>query len=566
MGSAQSRQVDPEQPGWRSHPHRTRAGRKVADLGELALLIKEFVGLAQLAQRNLAPDLAVQGHQGGAAGRPHGAVGRHQRCPASEDSALELVAPRVNAQHLGVDRVAHPHRVGVDQHVPCLASGSFPSGQATQPARDPDGCHHPAAGRVDPPAPVTHTPLGPTPTAVGSPGSRTLTTTRLRAGSTRTSHPAGWRVLTPLQQHTPHTPPAVTAGDATGSAIASVATTRLLCGSTRSSRSPDSDTHSAPPPTAIPTTKQPPRTGGRPTVAATRPVWASTRAIAQPCAAQTTSPSAVTAVTSPSRTRAVTGDSVLEGDRGTVGELAVATGGGREERRLPPDWRPTTTRTPSTTTTTAMVRASVLLEGRILFPFREEHSGSFSQRARDCKGARPRRFRFRSRSADGLGQSRSLPAATNRHRRFANNVPVPLRSPMARAARAVPQGVGRRGRLRPRDPPRPSRCDPQAGPARQRLPAPLPASPRHRSTSPRVTPPQPMPTGSATTARGCAAYDPPLALQRPAADDVPVAVRRHRRLRPGPCPAGHALRGPGRDRPGPPLDPDPPLSGGRAPR
>jgi hypothetical protein len=63
-----------------------------------------------------------------------------------------------------------------------------------------------------------------------------------------------------------------------------------------------------------------------------------------------------------------------------VCRLTVVTVGGLEDRTLPPDRRPTTTKTPSTTAT-AMARASVLLEGRILVPFREEHSGSFPQLA-----------------------------------------------------------------------------------------------------------------------------------------------------------------------------------------
>src|SRR6266536_3146091 len=154
--------------------------------------------------------------------------------------------------------------------------------------------------QIGPPAPVTHTPLGPAPTTVGSPGSRILTTTWLLAGSIRTSDPVGWAVLIPVQQHSAHTPTSVTTGAPTPTS-ASVATTRLLCGSTRNSRSLDCDTHSAPVPAAIPATQQPPRTGGRPIVATTRLVWGSTRETAQPCAAQTAFRSAATAVTRPSR-------------------------------------------------------------------------------------------------------------------------------------------------------------------------------------------------------------------------------------------------------------------------
>jgi hypothetical protein len=73
----------------------------------------------------------------------------------------------------------------------------------------------------------------------------------------------------------------------------------------------------------------------------------------------------------------VTGDGLVEG-KGARGDRFVV--GGLAGRKLWLVRRPTTSRTPSAMAT-AMAPASVLREGRILVPFRKEHSGSFSQRA-----------------------------------------------------------------------------------------------------------------------------------------------------------------------------------------
>jgi hypothetical protein len=181
-------------------------------------------------------------------------------------------------------------------------------------------------------------------------------------------------VLIPRQQHSAHTLPCVITGAPTPNS-ASVATTRPLCGSTRSSRVLDCDTHSAPASAAIPTTQQPSRIGGRPTVATTRLVWGSTREIAQPFAAHTAVPSAATAMTRPSGRWAVTGDGVDGDKEGGECHVVVATGLGG--RKLSPVRRPAISKATSTTATAAM-GARVLRESRILHLLRNILAGFLS--------------------------------------------------------------------------------------------------------------------------------------------------------------------------------------------